>query len=557
MASPLEQGKEIWARLQLTQRLMVVGAALATVALIVALVFYYSGEEYSLLFSDLKASDAQAIVEKLKSSNVSYKLSNNGTSISVPSNRVSELRLQMASSGVLSGGHVGFDLFDKASFGATDFAQQVTYQRAIEGELARTLEGMEEVESARVHITKARESIYADKEEKAKASVMLRVRQNRELTNERTDSVVSLVASAVEGLDPSDVSVMDSTGRLLTSGKRYGQNDASAFNSQLDAKRKLEAEMATRLVSLIEPISGVGRVRADVAADVDFSKVEQTEEKYDPKSQVVRSQQTTQEVRNNKGGITTTGVTGARANDPATANPNPSPAITNGDSRNATTTNYEIDKIVKHTIGNDGRITRLSASVVVDHKIVNGVSVARTPEELKKLQEVVSAAIGIDTNRGDQIVVQTIAFDQLASETTAATNVSWLQKNRELINTLVKYLTPVFIVLLFLLFIVRPAKKALMAAIKPAPELLQPATTNGAPLALTAGELTPTNSDIEQLPPRTVAEMEAALNGKEIHAPDNEEINRIDEMKQDLMTRIKENPDLMAMTVRSWLNEEN
>lgn len=526
---------------------MVVGAAVGTVALIVALAFYYSSDEYGVLFSNLKAEDAQAIVEKLKASNVSYKLSNGGTTISVPANRVSELRLQMASAGLLSGGHVGFDLFDKTSFGATDFAQQVNYQRAIEGELARTLEGMEEVESARVHITKARESIYAEKEEKAKASVMLRVKQNRELSRERTEAVVGLVASAVEGLDPDDVSVMDTSGRLLTSGNRNSPNDAGAFNSHLDAKRRLEAETAARVVSMLEPISGIGRVRADVAADVDFSKVEQTEEKYDPKSQVVRSQQTSQEMRNNNARTSPTGVTGARANDPTTQTPNTN-TTNNGDSRTATTTNYEIDKIVRHTIGNDGRITRLSVSVLVDHKVVNGVSIARTPEELKKFQEVVSAAVGIDTQRGDQIVVETMPFERPANE---ATNTTWFQRNREPVNTLIKYLAPVIIVLLFLLFVIRPTKKALSAALNT--ELL-PAATNGTPVALIAGDqenkLTKT--------PQTVAEIEAALQGKaQLPQDAKEENNRVVEIKQELIERIKEDPDLMAMTVRSWLNEES
>ena len=147
-----------------------------------AIVYYGSQPEYGVLFSDLKPADAQTIVEKLKAENVPYTLSNNGTTIQVPNERIAELRLQMASAGVLSGGHVGFDLFDKTSFGATDFAQQVNYRRAIEGELAKTLEGMDEVESARVHITPKKESVFTEKEEGAKASVMLRVRQGKELS---------------------------------------------------------------------------------------------------------------------------------------------------------------------------------------------------------------------------------------------------------------------------------------------------------------------------------------------------------------------------------------
>ena len=198
MASALTQYSQLWTRLQGRQRIAVVVGALATLGLVIALVFYGSQPEYGVLFSELKPADAQSIVEKLKSGSVPYKLTAGGTTVSVPFDKISELRLQMASSGVLSGGHVGFDLFDKTSFGATDFAQQVNYQRALEGEIARTLEGMDEFESARVHITPAHESIFADKTEHAKASVVVRVRQGHELSRERTEAIVSLAASAVE-----------------------------------------------------------------------------------------------------------------------------------------------------------------------------------------------------------------------------------------------------------------------------------------------------------------------------------------------------------------------
>jgi flagellar M-ring protein FliF len=562
MATPVEQVKDVWGRLKPASRVVVIGAAVLTLAFALSLVFYFSGEEYSVLFSDLKPTDAQTIVEKLKSSNVSYKLTNNGTTISVPSNRVSELRLEMASSGVLSGGHVGFDLFDKTNFGATDFAQQVNYQRALEGEIARTLEGMEEVESARVHITRAKESIFAEKEEKAKASIMLRVKQGRELSRERTEAVINLVSSAIEGLDPADVSVMDARGRVLSAGNRDGQNDAGSFNSHLEAKRRLEAETAARVVSLLEPISGVGHVRADVATDVDFSQVEQTEEKYDPKSQVVRSQQTQQEIKNNGARGPAGGVTGARANDPTTQpSPNPTP-IPNADQRTSTTTNYEIDKIVKHTIGKGGRITRLSVSVVVDYKNSNGVMITRTPEELKKIQEVVAAAVGVDAQRGDQIVVQSIPFDQ---PTVEVANLTWMQRNRDLIPLFIKYGALVLIAILLLLFVVRPAKRAIMAALTPhTPELL-PATANGAPLALTAGELAAAETIVEKAlvnngeVGRTVAELEADLKAeleRETHFV-TPEVKRTGAIKKLLVEQSQGDPEMLAKTIRGWLNEDS
>src|ERR1043165_2544747 len=194
MASVAQQLSQTWQRLSITGRVTSVAAIAGTIGVIIAIVYYGTQPNYAVLFSDLKPADAQTIVEKLKATNVSYSLSNGGTSVLVPSERVSELRLQMASQGALSGGHVGFDIFDKTSFGATDFAQQVNYRRAIEGELAKTLEGMDEVEMARVHVTPKKESVFTEKEEGAKASVMVKVKQNKELSSERSDAIVSLIA---------------------------------------------------------------------------------------------------------------------------------------------------------------------------------------------------------------------------------------------------------------------------------------------------------------------------------------------------------------------------
>jgi len=205
---------------------------------------------------------------------------------------------------------------------------------------------MDEVESARVHITPKKESVFADKEDSAKASVMVRVRQNKELSKERTDSIVSLVASSIEGLDPSGISVMDTSGRLLVAAGRGhdgSTGDAGAFREQLEAKQKFEIENATRIVALLEPVVGENRVRADVAADIDFSKIEQSEEKYNPQSQVVvRSKP--RKRRRNSGTGAPAAVVGARSNNPATqATPLPAGAVatatTSGDQRNTSTVN--------------------------------------------------------------------------------------------------------------------------------------------------------------------------------------------------------------------------
>lgn len=591
----LNQFLNLWKRLTMGQRIGVGAAAAGTLGLLATLVYLGSQPEYGVLFSDLKSSDAQAIVEKLKASNVAYKLANGGTMISVPSEKVSELRLQMAGSNTLTGGHVGFDIFDRGSLGTTDFTQKVNYQRALEGELAKTLEAMDEVETARVHITAPRESVFAEKAEKGKASVVLRIRANRELSRERTEAVVNLIASASEGLDPSDVAVMDTKGRLLTSPGRNtpGGIHSAAFNSHIEAKQRLETETAARIVSLLEPVVGQGRVQADVAAEVDFSQVEQTEEKYDPKSSVIRSQQTTNEYRT-PGSSFNGGLVGARANDPSLRQPNASPTPTpapgtpaataqptptlppqiSPDQRNASTVNYEIDKTIKRTIGGVGKVTRMSASVLVDNKLVSGNSVARTPEELKKIQELVGAAIGADQQRGDLVVVESFSFDRSNAE---PSKLSFLDKYREFTLAGIKYGSLVLAAALLLFFVVRPAHKALQTATAEQQKLLaaeaagesgESSLTEGedAVLAERRGGTLPA-SEAAQLEglgaPKTVAELEAemALGG----TPATGERKVLSEpllptpagIREQLAERVRREPEAVAITLRGWLQEQN
>lgn len=561
-----EQIKEIWNRLPMTGRIATISAAVATLGLVAAIVYYGSQPDYGVLFSDLNPTDAQNIIEKLKASSVPYSIANGGSTIQVPNDKISELRLQMAGAGVISGGHVGFDLFDKTNFGATDFAQQINYRRAIEGELAKTLESMEELEGARVHITPKKESVFTEKEEGAKASVMLRVKQGKQISEERTDAIVNLVSGSVEGLDPANISVMDTRGRLLTSGrsKSGGNGDAGAFNAQLEAKQKFEAENAARIIALLEPVVGEGRVRADIAADVDFSQIEQTEEKYNPQSQVIRSQQTAEENRNstktNAAGNGNNGLVGARANDPtAAAQTAPQNQQSGNDKRTATTTNFEIDKTVKKTIGGGGRVNRLTVSVVVDHKNVNGTEVARTADEIKQMQDLVGAAVGVDTNRGDSVVVQTMPFDKPQIEEGSA---SWLTKNNQIIKPAIKYGTLVLIALLILFFVIRPAKKAIKAAIAPPsdePNLLTEGTEEGEEIdGEKREEMLEKGNQIPELEPMmTVAELEAKMDGVTLENEETEEDLKaqIETVRKTLIAQTIREPEMVVSTLRGWLRE--
>jgi flagellar M-ring protein FliF len=556
----LTQLKDLWNRLPVSGRIATAGSAAATLGLIGALIYYGSQPDYGVLFADLKPADAQSIVEKLQTANVPYSLTNGGTTIQVPHDRISELRLQMAGEGALSGGHVGFDLFDKTSFGATDFAQQVNYRRAIEGELAKTLEGMDEVESARVHITPKKESVFSDKEEGAKASIMLKVRQNKELSGERSEAIVSLVASSIEGLDPSHISVMDTRGRLLVAAgdaRNDASNGAGAFHAQLEAKQRYEAENAARIITLLEPVVGENKVRADVSADLDFSHVEQSEEKYNPQSQVVRSQQTATEARNTST-AQTGGIAGARSNNPATQAPpvQPAPQST-GDQRNTSTVNYEIDKTVTKTVGGGGRVNRMTVSVVVDHKSVNDVEVARSGEELKQIQDLVAAAVGINAERGDSVVVQTMPFNKLPTAEDKAA--PFLERNKQLVSNASKYGALIIVAILLLLFAVRPALKAVKIAARTpdGQNLLGDGSESDERrnLSLQAGEGQAHGGFSEAQGMMTVGELQAQM-GVGADPKTARKVERVETIRKQLVEQTLNDTDMVVSTMRGWLADK-
>ncbi|MEP6847328.1 MAG: flagellar basal-body MS-ring/collar protein FliF, partial [Acidobacteriota bacterium] len=421
----------------------------------------------------------------------------------------------------------------------------------------KTLEGMDEIESARVHVTPKKESIFAEKEEGAKASVMVRVRQNKELSNERTEGIVALVASSIEGLDPSNISVMDTHGRLLVAAghDRSGANgNSGAFQAQLEAKQKFEAETAARVMTLLEPVVGDNRVRTDVAADIDFSQTEQNEEKYNPQSQVVRSQQTSQEARNAAGLVTPGGVVGARANNPATQpSPTPPPATpaASGDSRTTSTVNYEIDKTTKKTIGGGGRINRLTVSVVVDHKLVGGIEVARTTDEIRQIQDLVGAAVGIDPNRGDSVVVQTMPFSKPEAENTGAA-ASFLEKNKQIVSNSAKYGALVLVALLILFFVVRPARNALKAASAQADAqrlLLPEGVQERRKAEMDSPKQIGDSTYSELRPMMTVAEMEEQMETGGLEG------QRVEKLRKQIAAQSIDDTETVVGTMRGWLRE--
>jgi flagellar M-ring protein FliF len=355
---------------------------------------------------------------------------------------------------------------------------------------------------------------------------------------------------------------MDTRGRLLVaagSAKSDQSNGAGAFHAQLEAKQKYEAENAARIIAMLEPVVGENKVRADVSADLDFSRIEQSEEKYNPQSQVVRSQQTSSESRNARSGQLVAGgaggdggIAGARSNNPAIATPAAPPAaVSSGDQRNTSTVNYEIDKTVTKTVGGGGRVNRMTVSVVVDHKAVNEVDVARSSEELRQIQDLVSAAVGINTERGDTVVVQTMPFNKLPAEEGSAA--PFLERNKVIVSSVTKYGILLIVAVLILLFAIRPATRALKAAAQRSDgqNLLGDGQSGDRrSLALQPGDSA--GNAGEGRPMMTVAELQARMQND----PKAPNVEKVDAIRKQLVEQTLSDTDMVVNTMRGWLAEK-
>ncbi|MBI5469251.1 MAG: flagellar M-ring protein FliF, partial [Deltaproteobacteria bacterium] len=259
-----------------------IAVAAVVITAVVSLFLMNQGPEYRVLFSQLSPEDSGAVIEKLKEKRVEYKV--DGTAISVPAGKVYETRMELAGEGLPQGGGVGFEIFDKTSFGVTDFVQKINYRRALQGELARTISQIKEVDSARVHLAMPEKGVFLDEKKSARASIILRLKPGKTLSQGQVSSIVHLVANSFENLRPEDVTVVDTAGRMWTKGAE--EDDVLKLTaSQLEYKRSIEKDMESRIQSLLEKAVGMNKVVARVSVDVDTKQVERTEETFDPNSQ--------------------------------------------------------------------------------------------------------------------------------------------------------------------------------------------------------------------------------------------------------------------------------
>ncbi|MBI3815076.1 MAG: flagellar M-ring protein FliF [Nitrospinae bacterium] len=524
----LEQLQETFKKIPPGRRVAILAAAGVIMTVLIVMVFWAKNEEFQLLYSNLSSEDASAIVTKLKEKRVPYKISAGGDSIMVPSKEVYELRLQLAGEGLPQGSGVGFEIFDKTSFGMTEFVQKLNYQRALQGELARTVNQFAEVEQSRVHIVMPEKVLFKEDQKKPTASVILKLKAGKRLKENQVQGIVHLVASAVEGLDASDITVVDMHGNIL-SGGRDASPSAKLTTSQMEYQQNLEKTLESRVQTMLEDVLGRNKAIVRVTTDMDFSQVERMEENYDPDSQVARSEQRTEESSHGAG--LPSGIPGVQSNIPGAMPTMQTAGTPPRAQKTSETINYEINKVVRKIIEPVSKLKRLSVAVMVDgsYEDTKGEKgeegrkyIPRNQEDMKKYEDIVKTAVGFNQERGDKVEVTNIPFE--AIDIMAEKREMQAEARRQFWLSVIKYSLIGVVAALSFIFVIRP--------------LLQWLTMLGA-------EMAPT-----EMLPKTVAELEAAMG----EMPTPQKITK-EEFRKRVHEFTSEHPDRAAELLRKWLRE--
>src|SRR5579871_6817912 len=358
----MNQILQLYRRLSIAQRIWLASAALAVIGAIAGLAHWNQERDFKPLFTGIAAEDAGPLLAKLRESGAEYRLEDNGTTVLVASGRVAELRIEMASAGLPKSGRIGFELFDKANFGASEFAEQVNYHRAIEGELERSIMSVREVEEARVHVTLAKDSLYTEQRQPAKASVLVKLRTAAALSPQNVAAICQLTASAVPGLSADQVSLVDTNGNLLNRPHAIqAGEEGESGEGALDYRKSVEHDLQNKMAATLEPLLGADHFRAGVSAEVDFTSGEQSEETFNPEKSVLVTSQRTED---GPALSTASGVPGTASNLPRPTS-KPSTGSSNY-SRMTESNSYQTSRLVKRTRLPQGTVKRLSLSVLVD-----------------------------------------------------------------------------------------------------------------------------------------------------------------------------------------------
>jgi flagellar M-ring protein FliF len=575
----LEQGKTFFRALTGRQRIILAASLVAAAGTLWLFVSLLGRGDSKPLYSGLDPEQANEIVRRLAQENISAQLSSDGKTLSVPGGRLNKARLDMAAQGLPASGRLGFEIFDKPNWGESDFAEKVNYQRALEGELERTIQDLSDVEAVRVNLVMPHDSLFTEQERPAKASVLVKPR-NGHLSDRSLKAITYLVASAVDTLQPGNVTVIDADGNvpmIIQGGVKPGSTDgASEYEQALD--QKLEATLT--------PILGAGHFVARATVEYDPGSSESTQDAYDPKDSVVLTSQVTSD---GGGGEQDSGIPGAASNVPqdqsSNANnpnnpansPNPNNAANGqngaGNSNSAAATSsssdddengitndsktYAVGRTVTHTVRPSGSIRKVSAAILVDNKqvtqLVNKketlVSLPRTPEELKQIQAVASAVLGADPARGDMVTVENIPFQITPLEPTQPLH--GLKMIGPFLNEygyFVRYIILGLLGLLIFVFVIRPLVNQVGAVSNGPRELpeAKPDELGPAPDTAEAGGV-----------PVGVPALAAAGNVPAAALPEvTEERQTLATLKEALVSRISKTPSEAGRLIEGWLRED-
>ncbi len=544
---PFAALSKLWNDLRPAQRALIAAFIALSVAVGGFAAVIASRPRMSVLFSGLESEDAGAIAQKLDEANVPYRTTGDGSTIEVPSGEVHQARLRMATEGLPQGGSVGFELFDKSSFGMTEFSERVHYQRAVQGELKRTICSLGPVMDARVHIAIPESKVYASEQDPTTASVVLKVRRGNPLTDEQVGGVVHLVSSAVEGLKADNVTVIDSDGNVLSEALATGGGASGRITSnQSKLKRQYESTLASNLQSMLTRIVGPDKAVVRVSATMNFDQKHATSETYEPAataqgpgaSSAAAEEGASPEAGSARGVLrseenTTETYTG-NVRPPASVAGSTSDQGTSarGDRYNLTRNSkqYNISKRIEETVTAPGNVERLSVAVLVDE--------AAKGAKVGTIREAVNAAAGIDEARGDQVTVQKIAFDTSSEEAASAEMAS--ASKSAMIMGLAKNVGAVVLLLVFL-FMLRSIVRQIRVQTPSSPAPLSAGVAPSMPIERV-------ETVVEGAPAPSMAQSEASA-----PAPRRQSSAHVADLPPEVA---QSDPEDLAKLVRSWMSEQ-
>lgn len=491
------------------------------------------------LFTDLTYDDSSAIIKDLERQAIPFELRNDGATIMVPKDNVTRLRMKLAESGLPKGGGVGYEIFDKSdALGATSFVQNINRLRALEGELARTIRALDRVQTARVHLVLPDRPLFSREAPEPSASIVLRVRGA--LEGQQVRAIRHIVASAVNGLKPQRVSIVDEAGQLLASGTQDSADGASSEERRVAFERRLRDQVE----SIITSVVGSGRARVQLTADFDYNKVTQTSDRYDPESRVVRSSQTREEQSSSadgrEGQVTVNNeLPGGQRNDATGA------AARDQSKKTEEVVNYEISRVTKTEIVEAGRVNRVSVAVLVDgiyEKNDKGESVykARPQEELDRIATLVRSAIGFDQKRGDQVEVVNLRFADMPAPVLAADPgglMTLLQFTKDDMMRGIELGVMMLLGLVVVFLVLRPLVRRVLT---PEPGALPPPVPS-----IIAAEAVPSIAPSSAAAELTGQMIDVAQVQGQVHA---QSVHRVGELAE-------KNPHETVAVLRQWLNE--